>query len=136
MPENIKESDRREVRQILEKLNYSTLIAENKELKEENEELKIIKSGIQALETNFANDDTYYVIGKRGFFKGEYRKLLDDYIPKSKVEELLKEIQEEGKIAYKNFMNKKLEEDFEIDGAILQELGYIEGKLQSLLGKD
>lgn len=33
-------------------------------------------------------------------------------------------------------MNKKLEEDFEIDGAILQELGYIEGKLQSLLGKD
>lgn len=37
--------------------------------------------------------------------------------------------------------NKKIldidnEEDFEIDGAILQELGYIEGKLQSLLGKD
>lgn len=61
---------------------------------------------------------------------------IHDYIPKSKVEELLKEIQEEGKIAYKNFMNKKLEEDFEIDGAILQELGYIEGKLQSLLGKE
>lgn len=36
LPENIKESDRREVRQILEKLNYSTLIAENKELKEKN----------------------------------------------------------------------------------------------------
>ena len=49
---------------------------------------------------------------------------------------LLKEIQEEEKIAYKNFMNKKLEENFEVDGAILQELGYIEGKLQSLLGKE
>lgn len=39
LPENIKESDRREVRQILEKLNYSTLIAENKELKKDKEEI-------------------------------------------------------------------------------------------------
>ena len=37
LPDNIKESDRREVRQILEKLKFSTLIAENKELKEKLE---------------------------------------------------------------------------------------------------
>ena len=105
-------------------------------LQKENEELKIIKSAIQTLQINSIEDEKYIVISKGIFLDGSYKHLLDDYIPKSKVEELLKEIQEEGKIAYKNFMNKKIEEDFEIDGAILQELGYIEGKLQSLLGKD
>ena len=99
----------------------STLIAENKELKDRNkrqqENLKITNKKIAAQ-------------------RGQLMMLNKAYIPKSKVEELLKEIQEEGKIVYKNFMNKKLEEDFETDGAILQELGYIEGKLQSLLGKE
>lgn len=87
-----------------------TLIAENKELKEEKE----------------IDYTTVYLSG----VYNERKKW------REKVEELLKEIQEEEKIAYKNFMNKKLEENFEVDGAILQELGYIEGKLQSLLGKE
>lgn len=81
LPENIKESDRREVRQILEKLNYSTLIAENKELKGKNkrqqENLKIANKKIAAQ-------------------RGQLMMLNKAYIPKSKVEELIKEIQKEG----------------------------------------
>lgn len=108
----------------------SNLISENKELKEENEELKIIKSGIQALETNFAADDTYYVIGKRGFFKGDYRKLLDNYILKSKVEEKI------------NKYNDILEYAETEEGmAEIKDFEYNEAKyginvLQSLLGKE
>lgn len=60
---------------------------------------------------------------------------LKDYISKDKIKEkLLNPIQKEGEKVYKSFMNKK--ENFEVDGAILQELGCIEGIiLEELLGE-
>lgn len=55
----------------------------------ENEELQIIKSGIQVLQTHYANDNTY-IIAKRDFINGDYKHLLDDYIPKSKIKDKIK----------------------------------------------
>ena len=58
----------------------------NKE-KEKNKELEIIACGIKALEANSASDEIYYLIGKTGFLKGEYKHLLDDYISKDKIKQ-------------------------------------------------
>lgn len=86
LPDNIKESDRREVRQILEKLKFSTLIAENKELKEENDSLK------------------KEIIHWKGEYHLENRKYLDLYnkkvsIPKiNATEEMLEQYVEKIKI--------------------------------------
>ena len=50
------------------------------------------------------------------------------YVRKDKIKEkLLNPIQKEGEKVYKSFMNKNKKENFEVDGAILQELGCIEG---------
>lgn len=57
----------------------------------ENEELQIIKSGIQVLQTHYANDNTY-IIAKRDFINGDYKHLLDDYIPKSKIREMVEKL--------------------------------------------
>ena len=59
------------------------------------------------------------------------------YVRKDKIKEkLLNPIQKEGKKVYKSFMNKNKKENFEVDGAILQELGCIEGIiLEELLGE-
>lgn len=61
--------------------------------KKEIEELSIIKNTIQTLETDFVNDNTYYVIAKENFLEGDFRHLLDDYISKDKIKEKIKEVE-------------------------------------------
>lgn len=57
----------------------------------------------------------------------------ENYIAKDIIKEkLLKPIQEEGQKTYDKFMDND-NKDFEIDGAILQELGHIEGMIIELL---
>lgn len=65
------------------------------EFKNKVKELEVITNGIKVLETNGVNDDTFYVIAKTDFLKGSYKHLLDDYIPKSKVEKIIKELKTE-----------------------------------------
>lgn len=84
------------------------------------------------LEQNYINPSkarfTYFDNGKGT------KVVIEGFISKSKVrEKLLKPIQEEGEKAYKSFMSKKNEENFEIDGALLQELGHIESMIIELL---
>ena len=56
-----------------------------------------------------------------------------NYLHKDKIKEkLLKPIQEEGQKTYDEFMDRD-NKDFEIAGAILQELGHIEGIILELL---
>lgn len=56
-----------------------------------------------------------------------------NYIHKDVIKEkLLKPIQEEGQKEYDKFMDRENKE-FEINGAILQELGHIEGIIIDLL---
>lgn len=122
----IEEFHKKENGELRERVNH---------LEEENEELKIIKNGIKTLETNFANDDTYYVIGKKGFLKGEYKHLLDDYIPVSLVEEkILNPMKEEHDKAINGFIKRDIPQCIE-DGGIAQELGYFIGKIEELLEK-
>lgn len=77
-----------------------------KKQQKEIEELSIIKNSIQALETHFVNDDTYYVIAKKNFLEGDFRHLLDDYISKDKIKEKIKDLKQ-----YKEEI--KEEKDFE-----------------------
>lgn len=67
----------------------------------------------------------------RELYNDVVKKTNERYIPKDKIRELLKVIQKEKDIATKNI----LEKDYNIaeNGAICQELGYIEGKLKELL---
>lgn len=48
-------------------------------------------------------------------------------------EKILNPIQAEKQNVYNCFMNKKLSDDFVIDGTVLQELSYIEALVQELL---
>lgn len=65
---------------------------ENQKLRQENEELKIVKSAIQTLQINSIEDEKYIVISKSSFLDGSYKHLIDEYIPiqkvKAKIEEL------------------------------------------------
>lgn len=58
----------------------------------ENEELKIIKSAIQTLQINSLEEEKYIVISKSSFLDGSYKHLLDDYIPKQKVKDIINRI--------------------------------------------
>ena len=108
LPEEIKESDRKEVRQILDKINYLNLIAENKELKEER--------------------DMYRSQVNSAFNNG--------YILKSKVEEKIKEEKEGIKRDLENIKKikdegwrKAIEHNINIRNRKID-------CLQSLLGKE
>lgn len=59
-------------------------------------EYKKITEAVKLLETEKVPDDTYYVIAKTSFLKGDYEHLLDDYIPKSKVKEKIEELKKYG----------------------------------------
>ena len=72
--------------------DYKRVLKENEELKKENEELKIIKSAIQTLQINSLEEEKYIVISKSSFLDGSYKHLLDDYIPKQKVKDIIDKI--------------------------------------------
>lgn len=61
-------------------------------LQKENEELKIIKSAIQTLQINSLEEEKYIVISKGSFLDGSYKHLLDDYIPKQRVKDIIDRI--------------------------------------------
>lgn len=71
---------------------YKDVREELKELKKENEELKIIKFAIQTLQINSLEEEKYIVISKGSFLDGSYKHLLDDYIPKQKVKDIIDRI--------------------------------------------
>jgi hypothetical protein len=72
----------------------NNLLVENQKLKQENEELKIVKSAIQTLQINSIEDEKYIVISKNSFLDGDYKHLLDDYISNEKIKEVIKELEE------------------------------------------
>ena len=75
--------------------NSINILSDYKRVLKENEELKVIKSAIQTLQTNSLEEEKYIVISKSSFLDGSYKHLLDDYIPiqkvKDKIEDLYKE---------------------------------------------
>ena len=68
------------------------IISDYKRVLKENEELKIIKSAIQTLQINSLEEEKYIVISKGSFLDGSYKHLLDDYIPKQRVKDIIDRI--------------------------------------------
>lgn len=68
------------------------ILSDYKRVLKENEELKIIKSAIQTLQINSIEDEKYIVISKGIFLDGSYKHLLDDYIPKHKIKDIIDRI--------------------------------------------
>lgn len=68
------------------------ILLDYKRVLKENEELKIIKSAIQTLQINSLEEEKYIVISKDSFLDGSYKHLLDDYIPKQKVKDIIDRI--------------------------------------------
>lgn len=88
------------------------LESELNSLNERNKELSIIKSLIEAFEVNGIDDGCYIVMTKRGFLNSSYKKLLDDFIAKKKIENKVLELNKEiskMEIKYKNSFLKKKE---------------------------
>ena len=61
-------------------------------LKAENEELKILKSGIQTLQDLRIEDGKYIVMSKNDFLNGSCKHLLDDYISKQEIKNIIDKI--------------------------------------------
>ena len=77
---------------ITRKKYVDVILSEYKRVLKENEELKIIKSAIQTLQINSLEEEKYIVISKSSFLDGSYKHLLDDYIPKQKVKDIIDKI--------------------------------------------
>lgn len=73
-------------------IKCNELESENKELKKENEELKILKSGIQTLQDLRIEDGKYIVMSKNDFLNGSCKHLLDDYISKQEIKDIIDRI--------------------------------------------
>lgn len=61
-------------------------------LQKENEELKILKSGIQTLQDLRIEDRKYIVMSKNDFLNGSCKHLLDDYISKQEIKDIIDRI--------------------------------------------
>ena len=68
------------------------ILSDYKRVLKENEELKIIKSAIQTLQINSLEEEKYIVISKGSFLDGSYKHLLDNYIPKQRVKDIIDRI--------------------------------------------
>ncbi len=121
--------------------DYKRVLKINEVLLKENEELKILKSGIQTLQNLGIEDGKYIVMSKTDFLNGSCKHLLDDYIPVQKVKDILNEINKEY-IKQEEIFNKYFEkENRDMEAyyiqkeatGIMQELSWVEGKLQELL---
>ena len=80
---------------ITRKKYVDVILSDYKRVLKENEELKIIKSAIQTLQINSLEEEKYIVISKSSFLDGSYKHLLDEYISKSKVEEIIQKYYDE-----------------------------------------
>lgn len=96
LKDNFKLKDELEAKRKEYQETYKDVREELRELKKENEELKIIKSAIQTLQINSLEEEKYIVISKGSFLDGSYKHLLDDYIPIQKIKDKIERIQEEG----------------------------------------
>lgn len=74
-----------------EKLNSFNLSEQLDKEKEKNKELEKITKAVKLLETEKIPDDTYYVIAKTDYLKGDYENILKDYINKDKIKEKIEE---------------------------------------------
>ena len=77
---------------ITRKKYVDVILSDYKRVLKENEELKIIKSAIQTLQINSLEEEKYIVISKGSFLDGSYKHLLDDYIPKQRVKDIIDRI--------------------------------------------
>lgn len=71
---------------------YKDIREELGELKKENEELKILKSGIQTLQNLGIEDGKHIVMSKTDFLNGSCKHLLDDYISKQEIKNIIDRI--------------------------------------------
>lgn len=71
---------------------YNTILNLIEKLQKENEELKILKSGIQTLQNLGIEDGKYIVMSKTDFLNGSCKHLLDDYIPKQEIKDKIEEL--------------------------------------------
>ena len=68
-----------------------------KKEKEKNEELSIIKEEIKVLQINGLMDEQYIVIANWNLKNTSYKHLLDDYISKDKIKEIIKQLENDIK---------------------------------------
>lgn len=68
------------------------LLSDYKRILKENEELKILKSGIQTLQNLGIEDGKYIVMSKTDFLNGSCKHLLDDYISKQEIKNIIDRI--------------------------------------------
>ena len=109
------------------------ILSDYKKVVEENKELRIVKNLIQTLELNQVPSDKYILITKQEFLYGNYKKLLDEYIPKQKIKDKIEEFKINLK-EYKNYVLSKEETDVEyIDFVIGEQIIRV---LQELLKEE
>ena len=72
------------------KIEYLEVL--NEKLQKENEGLKILKSGIQTLQNLGIEDGKYIVMSKTDFLNGSCKHLLDDYISKQEIKNIIDRI--------------------------------------------
>lgn len=135
-------SDEPKIAYLMQEIRANKIILNLVEkLQKENEGLKILKSGIQTLQNLGIEDGKYIVMSKTDFLNGSCKHLLDDYIPVQKVKDILNEINKEY-IKQEEIFNKYFEkENRDMEAyyiqkeatGIMQELSWVEGKLQELL---
>lgn len=76
----------------LKQAKIECLEVSNKKLQKENKGLKILKSGIQTLQNLGIEDGKYIVMSKTDFLNGSCKHLLDDYISKQEIKDIINKI--------------------------------------------
>lgn len=87
-----KYSDEQEENSIEKNNIICNLEFQIEKLQKENEELKILKSGIQTLQNLGIEDGKYIVMAKTDFLNGSCKHLLDDYISKQEIKNIIDRI--------------------------------------------
>ncbi len=77
---------------ITRKKYVDVILSDYKRVLKENEELKILKSGIQTLQNLGIEDGKYIVMSKTDFLNGSCKHLLDDYISKQEIKNIIDRI--------------------------------------------
>lgn len=108
------------------------LINMYKRVLKENEELKILKSGIQTLQNVGIEDGKYIVMSKTDFLNGSCKHLLDDYIPKQEIKDKIEELNRKIDKSIDNSKGGLDEEFIEKAGELLAQKRI----LQELLGSE
>lgn len=81
------------------------ILSAYEKLQKENEELSIVKNLVESFELNQIQADKYILMAKEGFLNSSYKKLLDDFIAKKKIESKVSELNKEiskMELKYKN----------------------------------